>query len=353
MLISVLSFVVVFGAVVLVHEAGHFLSARQAGIKVLEFGIGFGPRIARLAQRDGVDYTLNLIPLGGFVRMLGEEDPSEPGSLASQSAWVRIRTLAAGSVMNLVLAAVLFTGVFMIGEQVLVGRVVVDAVVPDAPAEQAGILPGDVILALGGEKVESMFDLIERTQQALGREVSVTLLRGGVEFDVRATPREDPPAGQGALGITIGMAPGWEIKTVRYPPWEAAYRGVQQVWVTMQMMVQGLLRAFRVGLRAGDVTGPVGILQVSAAAAQSGLSTLMRWTALLSVNLFLVNMLPVPGLDGGRIAFVLLEKVRGRRMAPQREGLAHLIGILLLLAVMLVVSYFDIQRVLGTGSALP
>ena len=354
MLLSAIAFIIVLGLVVLVHEWGHFISARRAGIVVTEFGFGYPPRLKTLAIRDGVEYTLNAIPVGGFVRMLGEEDPSEPGSFASKSAWVRIRTLLAGSAMNLVLAAVLFSGVFIIGEQVAVGSVVVQSVAPYSPAEQAGMLPGDIVTKIEGQEIRNVFELVERTHALQGQEASVSLLRGAERIVVRLTPRVQPPPGEGAMGITIAMQPGYEIKTVRYPVWEAAYLGVREVWMTLVLIITGFIRMFRVGISPGDITGPVGIFQMSGAIAQTGVVNLMRFTAILSINLFILNLLPLPALDGGRIAFILLEKIRGgRRVEPQREGFVHFIGLLVLLALMVVISYFDILRIFGGGTPQP
>jgi regulator of sigma E protease len=353
MLTSALAFIAVFSVVVLVHEVGHFLSARQAGIVIEEFGIGYPPRIATLFVRNGVEYTLNVIPLGGFVKLRGEEDPTEPGSFASKSAWVRIRTLGAGVAMNVLLAVVLFAGVYLIGKPILQGQIMVESVLPYTPADDAGMWPGDVLLRIEGQDVQSFTELRERVRSLAGREIEVLLDRKGEPFSVRVTPRREPPAGQGALGITIAMAPGAVVTTERYSLWKAISRGAVDVVTTIRAMIAGFAQMFRGGLRAGDITGPVGIYQISGIVARNGLISLMQWTGFLSLNLFLLNLLPIPGLDGGRIAFVVLEKVRGRRMAPQREGMAHVIGMLILLALTAVVSAFDILRLLSGGSVLP
>jgi len=353
MLTSALAFIVVFSVVVLVHEAGHFLSARQAGIVIEEFGIGYPPRVATLFVRNGVEYTLNAIPLGGFVRLRGEEDPSEPGSLASKSAWIRIRTIAAGVVMNVLLAAVLLTGVYLIGEQVMQGRVAIESVLPGTPADEAGLWPGDVFVTINGQQMQDLAEVSARLRGLAGQEVELVLEREGEPYTVRVTPRLDPPPGEGALGISITWAPGATATTVRYPLGEALYRGVADTVMMIGAMLAGFAQMFRGGLRPGDITGPVGIFQISGAVAQSGLTSLMTWTAFLSLNLFIINLLPIPGLDGGRIAFILLEKIRGRRIAPQREAMAHVIGILIILALTIVVSYFDVVRLLSGGSVLP
>ena len=354
MLLSAVAFVVVFGLVVLVHELGHFISARQAGITIQEFGFGYPPRIKTLAVRNGVEYTLNAIPLGGFVRMLGEEDPSAPGSFASKSAWVRIRTLAAGSLMNLLLAVVLFAAAAVMGEQIAVGQVLVMSVAAGSPAEGAGIQAGDLITAIAGQTVRNTNELVERTRTLVGQEVSLSLLRGSEALTVRLTPRVQPPPGEGAMGVQITMEEGYAVETVRYPIWEAPWQGVREAWSAATLTISGFIQIFRGTVSPNEITGPVGIFQISAIVARSGVANLMRLTGFLSVHLFLFNLLPVPALDGGRIAFIALEKLRGgRRVAPEHEGLVHLIGLLVLMALMLVVSYFDILRIANGGLQLP
>jgi regulator of sigma E protease len=354
MLAGLITSLFVFGLVILVHEFGHFVMAKRFGIKVLEFGIGYPPRIATLAVRDGVEYTLNAIPVGGFVRMLGEEDPTDPQSFARKSARVRIATLLAGSVMNLVLAALVFAGTFAIGEQVPVGSVFIESVAPGSPAQQAGMQPGDIIASIQDHEVRNFSELVQYTQSFLGQEVSVALLRQGESVTVQVVPRLRPPSGEGAMGIVIGMKEGFQVVTVRHPVWKAIPLGVQEVRTVLAETAAGFARMIRVGIAPGDIAGPVGILQIGGAVAQSGFVNLLRFIGLLSVNLFVINLLPFPMLDGGRIAFVLLEKIRGgKRVTPERESLVHLIGLLVLLGLMVVVSYFDIQRILGGGSLTP
>ena len=354
MLLGLITSLFVLGLTILVHEFGHFVVARRFGIKVLEFGIGYPPRIATLAVRDGVEYTLNAIPVGGFVRMLGEEDPTDPQSFARQSGRVRIATLLAGSVMNLVLAAVVFAGAFAIGEKVPMGSVFIESVATNSPAQQAGMQPGDIVVSIQGREIRNFSELIQQTQSFLGQAVDVALLRNGESVTVRVVPRLRPPSGEGAIGIVIGMKEDFQVVTVRNPVWKAIPLGVREVWTVLSETIAGFVRMIRVGIAPGDIAGPVGIVQIGGAVAQTGLANLMRFIGLLSVNLFVINMLPFPMLDGGRIAFVLLEKIRGgRRVTPERESLVHWIGLLVLLGLMVVISYFDIVRIFGGGSLTP
>ncbi len=197
-------------------------------------------------------------------------------------------------------------------------------------------------------------ELVQRTQAVLGQEVSLSLLRGSEPLTVRLTPRVQPPPGEGAMGVGITMQEGWTVETVRHPIWEAPWLGVQEAWSALTLTVGGLIQIFRGTVSPKELTGPVGIFQVSGIVARTGLANLMRFAAFISINLFLVNLLPLPALDGGRIAFIALEKLRGgRRVAPQRESLVHFIGLLLLIGLMLLVSYFDVLRIASGKLPLP
>ena len=354
MLLTTLAFVFVFGIVMLVHELGHFFAARRAGITVLEFGFGYPPRLFTLGVRNGVEYTINAIPFGAFVRMQGEEDPTAAGSFASKGAAARIGTLAAGSLMNLLLAAVAFVGVSLAGEQVAVGRVVITGVASGSPGAVAGIQTDDIILSIAGQPVRSTTELVELTRQHLGTEVELGLERDGQPLTVRVIPRAKPPAGEGAIGIGIAMAEGWQVETVRRPVLESIWLGLKETWTVLAMTIGAFAQLFRGAVSPSELTGPVGLFQMSGVVARSGWVNLLRFVGFISVNLFLLNLLPIPALDGGRIAFILLEKLRGgKRLAPQKEGLVHLIGMLLLIGLMLLVSYYDVLRIFSGQNPLP
>jgi len=344
-LLSLVAFVVVFGLVVLVHEVGHFLMARRAGIRVLEFGIGYPPRLKVLGVRDGVEYTLNALPFGGFVRMLGEQDASEEGSFASKSAGARISTLLAGPAMNLVLAIVIFCGLLMfVGRSVPTGQVLVQSVAPDSPAMQAGLRSGDVIVSIAGHEVTGAIALAQYTQASLGQEIEVAFLRDGERQSVRLTPRVNPPQGQGAMGIVMGDI----VRQVRYPIWKAIPLGFAEAWNTVRLVVLSLISVLRGVVPVQDMAGPIGIAQASGEVARLGLLQLLEFIAGISVNLAVVNLLPLPILDGGHAVLILVEKLRGgKRLEPQRQVLAQMMSLVLILGLLVLFSYFDVIRILS------
>ena len=345
-MLGVVSFVVVFSLLIFVHEFGHFVTAKLSRVRVDEFGFGYPPRLAKLGQWRETAITLNALPLGGFVRM-SEDDPSVPGSLASKGRGTRFIVLVAGSLMNLVLAIVLFSATYMIGaptpyEGPGAG---VYFVAPNSPADQAGIKPGDNIVSIDGQPVEQVEHAIDLIRRNVGQPVQVELQRDGQDLSpVQVIPRVNPPENEGALGVSLDLP----LATRSYPVWQAIPLGVRTTWNAVRAMYQAIVGAI-IGEQPGfQVTGPIGIYTLTTEAAKTGLSRLVEFTAFLSLNLFLVNLLPLPALDGGRVIFVLLEWLRGgRKIAPEKEGAVHAVGMLLLIGLMVVVTVMDYMRYFG------
>jgi regulator of sigma E protease len=347
-LISIVSFLVVIIVLVLVHELGHFITAKASKVKVLEFGLFFPPRLASIKRGDTI-YSLNAIPLGGFVRLAGEEDPSVLGSLAGKNARTRILVLAAGSIMNVLLPIILFSAAYMVPHDTLVGNVVVEQVAPNSPAAAAGIQPGDAIVRIGGHSIENSADLTRYIQLNLGKEVTFLIKHpDSTTAAVTLTPRWKPPEGQGAVGIQVSTANATIVRQ-SYPFWRAIPSGVIDLTQTFVLFKNGIVSII-IGSAPATVTGPVGIAQLTGEVARAGISPLLEFAAFLSINLAIVNILPLPGLDGGRIAFVIVEKIRGKRVSPRLEALIHLIGFLVLIALILAVTYQDIVRIVSGGS---
>jgi regulator of sigma E protease len=351
-LITILIFLGVLALLILAHETGHFATAKAFGVKVEEFGLGFPPRIIGFKRGETL-YSLNAIPLGGFTKMAGEEDPKVERSLASKGTGTRVIVLAAGSIMNLLLPIVLFAIAFMVPHNVVTGDVLIEEVAPNSPAAAAGIIAGDTIVSLNDEPVNSISDLSLYTSLNLGQEVSLLVRQSdGTTEEVHLIPRWKPPAGEGAMGIVVSM-PDPVVTRQSDPFWEAIPKGVTQCIETFVIFKNEILK-WIIGAAPVQVTGPVGIAQLTGEVAQAGLSPLLQFTGFISINLAIVNILPLPALDGGRIVFVLLAWVRrGKRISPKTEGLVHAIGFAILIAAILAVTYQDIARIIAGQSLLP
>lgn len=342
---SFLPFLVIIVLLILVHEIGHFTAAKLFGVRVLEFGIGFPPRVAAI-KRGETEYSLNALPLGGFVRLLGEEDPSDPASLAAKPRPVRIIVLSAGAIMNFFLAIFLFTLAFMIPREVPVGRTVVAEVIAGSPAEQAGLQTGDIIYKINGRDIKNTQEAGYNIRLNLGETMTMTVKRGREFLDLRVRARWAPPEGQGPTGIVI--APQYPFTEMQsYPPWEALPLGWRSTFDALKLARNEVI-AWIKGAASPQVAGPVGIAQATGEVVEeAGWKSLTDLAAMLSINLAVINILPLPMLDGGRIVFVLLEILRGgRRVAPQREALVHFIGLVFFMTLFVVISYFDIARII-------
>ena len=352
MLLTFGSFVGVLVVLIVFHELGHFVAAKALGVRVLEFGLGYPPRLFGV-QRGETLYSINLVPLGGFVRMQGENDPSEPRSLASKGVGTRFVILTAGPVMNLLLPIVIFTLIFALPQRALAGTVVIEEVAPDSPAAVAGLLPGDEILSIDGHPVENNADVAYALQLRLGARTSWEVQRGNETLTFSVIPRWNPPEGQGATGVRITTEELQQV-TRRYTWWHAVPMSAQRV-VEMLVLFKNEVYRWIIGASAPQLAGPVGIAQMTGEVARAGgVMSLMEFTALLSINLAILNILPIPMLDGGRLVFVAIEFVgRGRRVPPEKEGLVHLIGFILLIGLAIVITYFDILRVARGESFLP
>lgn len=338
-----LTFFIILSILVLVHELGHFLAARRFKIKVEEFGFGYPPKILGFKKQE-TEYSLNLLPFGGFVRLLGEDMPEGKASFANQKKRVKAVVLLAGVGMNFLLGILLFAGIYTkIGIPEKVDYLRVTGVTDGSPAQAAGLRSGDKIIGFTDTQA-----FISWVNENRGQEVVVRLDAGR---EVKLTPRlaEETPAGQGALGVGIT-----DVDLVLYPVWQRPFRGmvtgVKEAWLWGEEIVIGLGKMV-IGLIKGeapkDVTGPVGIYEISKNVAKEGIMATLQFMAILSINLAILNLLPLPALDGGRLFFVVGEIITGRKLKPEWEQRIHLAGMLALIGLMILITIKDIQRLTG------
>jgi len=341
---NILAFLPILSLMMFVHEFGHFITARLAGITVQEFGFGLPPRLIGV-RRGGMIYSINWIPFGAFVKMLGEEDPSAPGSFASKPLWVRAIVLIAGSAMNFLLACVAFGMVYVVGvpRMALDGAVQIAQIAPDSPAAAAGLQPGDTIVAVAGQptNVQAFRDA---TQQHLDQPVALSVQRGGQTLEVTVTPRSNPPEGQGAIGIALDAN-----EIARSNPIVALGMGVEQAAraVGATFLIPKMLLEGAIAPSDARLVGLPGMASLTSEAVDYAVNTgfwypVFILTGLFSAGLSVANMLPIPALDGGRLFFVILEGIRGRRVPPEREAAYHFVGIVVLLTLMVIISLNDI-----------
>ncbi|HLD18212.1 MAG TPA: site-2 protease family protein [Patescibacteria group bacterium] len=360
-MVTLLLFLAVLSLLVFAHELGHFFTARRLGMTVEEFGFGFPPRLFGFKRGETV-YSVNAIPMGGFVKIKGETGTAsaEPDSFQSQSAWKRAIVLAAGVFMNVVLAAVLLSIGFLIGLPTAVDgplppsahfsdqAIQIVSVLPGSPAASVHLRPGDKLLSIGGQNFETTDEARVFIQDHSQETLDLVLGRGkGETFSVSVRPAL--LSGTQTVGLGVGL-----VKTalVSYPfplaLWKggvATVRSVGDVVVGFGQVLRNLVT--RGGL-SSDLSGPVGIAVMTGEAASLGLRYLLQFTALLSINLAVINLVPFPALDGGRLLFLALEKGRRRPVSPRLEAWVHQAGFLFLLVVVLLVTFRDLARFGGT-----
>lgn len=339
----IISIAVIF-ILVVAHELGHFTAAKLRKVKVIEFGVGFPPRIFGIKRGETI-YSINALPIGAFVKLPGEDDPKVPGSLAGQSIGTRLFVLSAGAIMNVLVPFLLFAVALMVPHQVLKGTVIIEDVSPGSPAAIAGFRPGDTLLAANGQTINSGLDLRRDIQLHMGSPMNFLVKHSdGTQQTLTATPRWKPPAGQGSLGVSTNTTSATIVRE-SLPFWNAIPEGVVDSVQTFVLFKNGIISMI-IGASPAQFTGPVGIVQLTGEYASAGLAPLLEFAAFLSINLAIFNIFPLPAFDGGRIAFVVLEWLRGgKRVAPKTEGLVHFIGFILIIAFFLAVTFGDISRI--------
>lgn len=346
-----LIFFLAFAGMILVHELGHFLAARGFGVEVEEFGFGLPPKMFTLFRWKETEFSLNWLPIGGFVRPKGENDPNVPGGLAAASPRKRLGVLFAGPVMNLLTGFLVFLFLVRVDGYHDMSRVMLAEIAPDSPAESAGMLVGDVVVQAAGQPVTDFNSLSGIIKAHVGRPMEFVLQRGEETLTVTATPRLNPPEGQGAIGIRMSefvMPVETWGGTFRYAA-ASVYNQMRALLLLPAEMIRGSLSP-----EEGRFIGLKGIfdifnLSVSAdvqsreplAAGQSPSYSTLYLIAMLSISIGLINLFPFPALDGGRILFVIPELLTRRRIPHQFENAVHAAGMILLLAFMLYINVMD------------
>jgi len=391
-MIAALAFLTILSVLVLVHEGGHFLAARRAGILVEEFGFGLPPRIWGKKIGETI-YSINALPFGGFVRLYGEEKVvgrNKGRAFSNKSRKVRIKILLSGVLMNLLLGALVFCLVYsFLGIPEKANRVKIEAVLENSPSQEAGLRKGDIISKFDGREVKDNKTFVSLTNQSLGKRVILSVIREGEDFCKEekkvitekssrgerkkilegnydrgnysycenerllavVTPRIGSPQGEGPLGVVIS-----DTKVKFYPIYQmvpkAIYSGfleafywIKEISTSLIKLVVSVLTGR--GMMSMDVAGPIGIYQITGEVAKAGGWALIQLAGILSVNLAVLNIIPFPALDGGRIAFVLSEKFLGQRKREKIETWANKIGMAILLALILLVTINDIRRIKG------
>ncbi|MBP6913319.1 MAG: site-2 protease family protein [Candidatus Levybacteria bacterium] len=368
MILTIFAFIIILSVLVLIHELGHFLTAKKFGIKVEEFGFGFPPRVFGIKKGETL-YSINLLPVGGFVKLYGE-DAAGGGSVKNtgkkdlptkdirrafyaRPVWQRFLVVVAGVVMNFVLAVVLISYVFSTtGIAVPSSTVKITEVLKNSPAALSGLMVGDVVGAVNGKSTTSTKEFIQTIKKNEGKKVTLLVVREGVSQDIQLTPRSNYPKGQGPVGVGIT-----DIEIKKYPWYQAPFFGTIEAFKFSWMIVSGLgqmiYTLFFEGHKPEGVAGPIGVAQLTGQAVSSGVTVTLWFTALLSINLAVLNVLPIPALDGGRLFFIVTEAVTRRKINPKYESYAHAAGLVVLLGLMLIITLFDIIRIASGQSLLP
>jgi regulator of sigma E protease len=358
----VVPFLFVLTLVVFFHELGHFLIARRCGIRVLVFSIGFGPELFGFNDRYGTRWKVSAVPLGGYVKFLGDENAASATDHKAVAAMseadkkqafihkgvgARAAVVAAGPIANFLLAIAIFAGIFMtVGKQSTSARV--DTVVADSAAAAAGFMPGDLVLSIDGRKIENFSDMQRIVSISAGAPLSIEIERGGVHQTLKATPalKEVKDAfgnvhRMGVLGISRSMAPG-DVKVQRVDPLTAVVLGAEETWFVVDRTLSYIGGIFAGRENADQLGGPIRIAQVSGQVATAGFVPLIHLAAVLSVSIGLLNLFPIPLLDGGHLLFYLIEAVRGRPLSERAQEVGFRIGLAIVVMLMIFATFNDI-----------
>jgi len=359
---TVFLFIAILAILILVHESGHFIMAKRARAKVEEFGIGFPPRVFGIKKGETV-YSINFLPIGGFVKIFGEdgEEKKDQRSFSSKPIATRALIIGAGVMMNILLAIIILSIGHTIGlPQVIDGEgagaqiknvvVRIADTAKNSPAEAAGIKVGDIIYAISSDAADitdttDITDIQNFTQQHLGQKIIISVRRGDEIIQKDIIPRVNYPSGEGPLGIAM-----IKIGQVSYPFYIAPLKGVESTFAitldTLRAFGKIFADWFLTGKLTEDLAGPIGIAVITGEVQKMGFIFLLQFIALISINLAIINVLPIPALDGGRLLFLAIEKIKGSPVKQKYEKMAHTIGFAVLIFLMILVTFRDIGKFL-------
>ncbi len=346
--LTIIIALIVFGAIVFFHELGHFLLAKKNGVGVTEFSLGMGPRLYSF-EKGGTKYSLKVLPFGGSCMMVGEDEDSEDkNAFNNKGVWARISVIAAGPIFNFILAfifAVIVLGVVGYDKPQISG------VMEGYPAQEAGLKEGDIITELNGKKIKLYREVTLYMLVHVGEPVTITVDRNGTSYTTTIQPKQNE---NGAYYMGIYSSSG----RVKAKPLEILQYSFYEIRYQIDMVIQSLKMLFTGKLGVNDLSGPVGIVNMVGEVVENSTSTqvsmttnlfsillnLLNFSIMLSANLGVMNLLPIPALDGGRLVFLVIEAIRGKPIDRQKEGMVHFVGLMLLMVLMVYVMFNDIRK---------
>jgi regulator of sigma E protease len=349
--ISIISVIILLGILIFAHEFGHFLVAKYSGVGVLKFSLGFGPKL--VGKKIGeTEYLISWVPLGGYVKLLGETEneelaeKDEKRSFLKQPVWKKAAIVAAGPIFNFLLAIVIFTIVYMAGVPTL--TTYINGVPEGTPAFEAGIREGDVITAIDGRTITRWEEIKEIISKSDGSELRLTITRGGESIDVPLKPRlykDKNIFGEEIDSYKIGVSPSLDHTVVeRMNPFLAVWSSLKQTWFISKLTVLSVVKIFEGVVSPKTLGGPIMIAQIAGAQVKEGIVPFVLFMALLSINLAILNLLPIPILDGGHLLFFFVEAVTGREINIKWREMAQQVGLVILIALTIFVFIMDIER---------
>ncbi len=332
-MITIISSIIIFLLVILIHEFGHFIVAKMNGVSVLEFSVGMGPKLFQ-RESNGTLYSLRLLPVGGYCQLEGEDEENDsPNSLNNQSPLVRLKVILAGAIMNFILAFILLILLMSVSRV----STEVSGVLEDSPAYSSGIQTGDKIVSINGKNINDGEELLQNIKESQG-DLDIGVIRDSQSKNIKVTPRLE----NNVRKIGVNFQEEYDIKNF------SLIKGFKKGVITflnltgMLYKFLGMLITGQLGL--GGVSGPVGVVKEIGNAAKTGVANLIFLLAYININLGVFNLLPIPALDGGRAIFILIEMIFGKKISQEKEGYIHMVGLILLLALIAVVTIKDVIK---------